>query len=132
MRKAHEAKVAGAAHMTVWGSGSPKREFLHVDDLADALVFLAKTYSDEEIVNVGSGEEVTIAELAHLIAQVVGFEGELSFDASKPDGTPRKLVDIGKIARLGWMPKTRLKPGLEETYRWFLEHAGEARGVAAA
>ena len=131
IRKAHEAKVAGAAEMSVWGSGAPKREFLHVDDLADALVFLARTYSGEEIVNVGSGQEVTIGELARLVVEVTGFAGTLSFDASKPNGTPRKLVDIGKIEGLGWTPKTRLKPGLTETYDWFLRHAADARGIAA-
>ena len=131
IRKAHEAKVAGAAGMSVWGSGAPKREFLHVDDLADALVFLARTYSGEEIVNVGSGQEVTIGELARLVVEVTGFAGTLSFDASKPDGTPRKLVDIGKIEGLGWTPKTQLKPGLTETYDWFLRHAADARGIAA-
>jgi GDP-L-fucose synthase len=132
MRKAHEAKTSGAKTMSVWGSGLPRREFLHVDDLADALVFLARTYSDEEIVNVGSDEEVTIGDLARLIVEVVGFQGELGFDATKPDGTPRKLVDISRIRALGWAPKTALQPGLTETYRWFLDHASDARGVRAA
>jgi GDP-L-fucose synthase len=127
MRKAHEAKTAGQP-MTVWGSGQVFREFLHVDDLADAVVFLAKTYSGEEIVNVGSGEEVTIAELARLIAKTVGLTSDLTFDASKPDGVQRKLVDSGKLAALGWRPGVRLDEGLGSTYRWFVEHQAEARG----
>ncbi len=130
MRKAHDAKADGARTMTVWGSGSPLREFLHVDDLADALVFLAKTYSGEEIVNVGSGEEVTIRELATGIAQAVGFQGSLEFDATKPDGTPRKLVDVSKLHGLGWRHSIGLKDGLAETYQWFLSHGGALRGVA--
>jgi GDP-L-fucose synthase len=131
MRKAHEARLAGASTMTVWGSGKPLREFLHVDDLADALVHLARVYSDEEIVNVGSGAEVSIGELAHIICRVVGFEGDLVFDASKPDGTPRKLVDVTKLNGLGWRASTGLEQGLAETYAWFRTHVAEARGVSA-
>ncbi|MDB5438416.1 MAG: hypothetical protein JWM33_843 [Caulobacteraceae bacterium] len=130
MRKAHEARRSGAPVMTVWGSGEPKREFLHVDDLADALVFLAKTYSGEEIVNVGSGEEVTIRQLAEAVCAAVGFEGELVFDATKPDGTPRKLVDVAKLHGLGWNRARGLQAGLAETYSWFLDHAGDLRGAA--
>ena len=115
--------------MSVWGSGRAKREFLHVDDLADALVFLAQHYSGEEIVNVGSGDEVSIGELARLIAGIAGVQGELVFDPSKPDGTPRKLVDSGKIHALGWRATTPLEDGLRDTYRWFLDHYAEARGV---
>ncbi|HEX6859862.1 MAG TPA: GDP-L-fucose synthase [Caulobacteraceae bacterium] len=130
MRKAHEARLSGAPSMSVWGSGRPQRELLHVDDLADALVHLARVYSDEEIVNVGSGQEVTIAELAHMIARVVGFGGELEFDASKPDGTPRKLVDVSKLTGLGWRASIGLEQGLAETYNWFRTHIADARGVS--
>ena len=122
VRKAHEAKLAGAADFTIWGSGTPLREFLHVDDLADALVFLARTYSGEEIVNVGSGEEVAIGDLADLVAATVGFEGAVLRDASKPDGTPRKRLDTGKLEGLGWRPSIGLKQGVEGVYRWYLEH----------
>jgi GDP-L-fucose synthase len=131
MRKAHEAAQANTDTLTVWGSGRPRREFLHVDDLADALVFLAERYSDEEIVNVGSGQEVTIAELAQLIAKAVGLKAQLAFDASKPDGVARKLVDVNKLTGLGWRPSIGLEEGLAATYRWFLDHHAEARGVHA-
>ena len=120
LAKAHAAKRAGAATLEVWGSGSPKREFLHVDDLADALVFLMMRYSDALPLNVGTGEEVTIRELAETVAAVVGFSGRLAFDASKPDGTPRKLVDSRRLRALGWAPTTRLRAGLERTYQWYL------------
>lgn len=130
MRKAHEAAQSGAATMTVWGSGSPRREFLHVDDLADALVHLARVYSDEEIVNVGSGQEVTIAELARTIARVTGFNGEIVFDAGKPDGVARKLVDVTKLTGLGWRASTSLEQGLGDTYNWFCAHIADARGVS--
>ena len=107
--------------MTIWGSGSPKREFLHVDDCADAVVFLTKTYSDFGHINVGSGEDQTIDELARQIMKVVGFHGELIHDTSKPDGTPRKLMSNAKLAAMGWTPKISLEDGLAQTYRWFLE-----------
>lgn len=116
LRKAHEAKVGGSGSMEVWGSGEPLREFLHVDDLADAVVFLAKTYSGSTPVNVGSGEEMSIRELAELICAVVGFEGALKFDASKPDGTPRKLADISYLKSLGWNKARPAKVGIEQTY----------------
>ncbi|MCB1106431.1 MAG: NAD-dependent epimerase/dehydratase family protein, partial [Cephaloticoccus sp.] len=116
LRKAHEAKLAGASTMTVWGSGNPLREFLHVDDLADALVFLAKNYSGDMHINVGSGEEVSIRQLAELICDVVGFDGELVFDASKPDGTPRKLADASRLTAMGWHATTGLKDGIQKTY----------------
>ncbi len=125
MRKAHEAKLAGAKAVSVWGSGTPLREFLHVDDLADALVFLARTYSEDGFVNIGTGDEVSIAALAHMVADAVGFEGRLEFDASKPDGTPRKLVDTAKLNALGWTPSIPLARGVAEVYRWFLEHGAE-------
>ncbi len=129
MRRAHEAKQSKAAHLTIWGTGSPRREFLHVDDLADALVFLMQTYSDESTINVGSGEEVSIAALAELVRDVVGFQGALSFDASKPDGTPRKLLDVSRMKERGWASKTSLPDGLKTTYQWFLEHIRDYRGL---
>jgi GDP-L-fucose synthase len=130
--KTHRAKVTGAAEVEIWGTGAPRREFLHVDDLADALVFLMERYSHEELVNIGTGTDVTIRELAGLVQRVVGFKGGLRFDASKPDGTPRKLLDVSKVTALGWTAKTPLEDGLAQTYRWFLEHQTEARGVASA
>jgi GDP-L-fucose synthase len=132
IRKAHEARDSGAREMVLWGTGTPRREFLHVDDLADALVFLAENYNGERIVNVGTGEELTIRQLAEAVMEVVGFEGRLGFDPSKPDGTPRKLVDSSKLHALGWHHRHDLKSGLESTYAWFLEHIGSARGMAAA
>lgn len=119
LRKAHEAKSSGAPAMEIWGSGRPFREFLHVDDLADALVFLMKHYSDPAPINVGAGTDITIADLARLIAKVVSFEGELVFDAGKPDGTPRKLLDTGRLNRLGWRPTIPLEAGLAATYEWY-------------
>jgi GDP-L-fucose synthase len=126
LRKAHEAKLAGAAEMTVWGSGTPLREFLHVDDLADALVFLAQTYSAEDFVNIGTGEEFSIAELAHMVSAAVGFPGKLVFDATRPDGTPRKLIDTTRLQGLGWKPSIPMQRGLAEVYDWFLEHRASA------
>jgi GDP-L-fucose synthase len=122
IRKAHSAKVAGDASFTIWGTGSPRREFLHVDDCADALVHLMKTYSDLEHVNVGSGADVTILDLAHLVAEAVGFAGEVVTDPSKPDGTPRKLMAAGKLRAQGWAPKIALKDGIASVYAWFLEN----------
>jgi GDP-L-fucose synthase len=120
MRKAHEAKLEEAREISVWGTGTPRREFLHVDDCADALIHMIKFYSADEHVNVGSGEDLTIAELARLVAKIVGFEGQISFDASKPDGTPRKLMSAEKIRSLGWSPTIQLAVGLESTYDWYL------------
>lgn len=120
IRKAHESKLAGAATLTVWGSGTPLREFLHVDDLADALVFLARTYSAGAFVNVGSGAEVSIADLARIVADVVGFDGALEFDASRPDGTPRKLLDTGLLDGHGWSAHIPLRDGIADAYAWFL------------
>ncbi len=122
MRRVHEAKQNGAATVEIWGTGKPLREFLHVDDLADALVFLLRHYSAEGHVNVGTGEEVSIRELAESIAQVVGFTGRLAFNTEKPDGTPRKLSDVAKINALGWRAKIGLQEGLAATYRWFLDN----------
>ena len=116
---------AGSAELTIWGTGSPRREFLHVDDCADALVFLLKSYSGEEHVNVGSGVDVTILELAQLVAGVVGFGGNIVRDLSKPDGTPRKLMSADRLRAFGWSPKVDLRPGLETTYQWFLENRAE-------
>jgi GDP-L-fucose synthase len=118
--KAHLAKRANAPTMEVWGTGEPRREFLHVDDLADACVFAMKHYSGDEHLNIGSGSDVTIRELAEMIGAVVGYEGELTFDASKPDGTPRKLMDVSRIAALGWKPRIPLREGLASTYRALL------------
>ncbi|KAK2646458.1 hypothetical protein Ddye_021653 [Dipteronia dyeriana] len=122
MRRFHEAKTNKAKEVVVWGTGSPLREFLHVDDLADAVVFMIENYSGLEHLNVGSGKEVTIKELAELVKEVVGFEGDLVWDSSKPDGTPRKLMDSSKLAALGWQPKVELKDGLVDTYKWYLEN----------
>jgi len=123
LRKFHTAKVEGAREVAIWGTGRPRREFLHVDDLADACVFLMESYSGEEIVNVGTGEELTIAELAGLVREVVGARAEIVFDASKPDGTPRKLLDVSRLTALGWQARIPLREGLESTYAWFLENA---------
>ncbi len=124
--KAHDAKTTGKDSLTLWGSGTPRREFLHVDDLADACVFLMKTYSDEQLVNIGVGSDVTIRELAELIADVVGFKGGFTFDSSKPDGTPRKLVDVGRINALGWKAKTALRDGIAATYQWYRQNVANA------
>ena len=129
IRKAHEAKKHGLKELVVWGSGTPRREFLHVDDCADALVHLLKVYSEMEHVNVGSGEDITILELAKIVTDVVGFDGQVVLDASKPDGTPRKLMSGEKLAALGWKPSRQLKAGILETYQWFLSHV--ARGLDA-
>ncbi|HSD34358.1 MAG TPA: GDP-L-fucose synthase [Alphaproteobacteria bacterium] len=127
--KTHAAKERGAEVVEIWGTGTPRREFLYVDDLADALVFLMRRYSGEEHVNVGTGTDVTIRELAELIAKVVGFQGRMRFDPAKPDGTPRKLLDVSKLTRMGWAATTPLEEGLRRSYRWFLDHQAEARGV---
>jgi GDP-L-fucose synthase len=119
MRKFHEAAASGAREVIIWGTGSPRREFLHVDDLADASVFLMLNYDSGDIVNVGVGEDVSIRELAEMVQRVTGFEGQLAFDASKPDGTPRKLLDVSKIRALGWTPSIPLERGISETYEWY-------------
>jgi len=122
IRKAHEAREAGAASMTIWGTGTPMREFLHADDCADALVHLIQVYSAPGHVNVGSGEDLTIEALARLVMEVVGFEGELEKDLTKPDGTPRKLMSADRLRTLGWSPKIGLREGLEDAYSWFLKN----------
>ncbi len=121
MAKMHEAKASGADSVEVWGSGKPRRELMYVDDCADALVHLAKVYSGEGHVNVGTGQDLTIEEIAQTIASVVGFEGRLQFDRSKPDGTPQKLLDVQRLSDLGWRPSTSLVDGLEATYRWYVD-----------
>jgi GDP-L-fucose synthase len=121
IRKAHEAKLRGDKEIIVWGTGTPRREFLHADDCADALVFLLKHYSEAEHINVGSGEDLSILELTQLVCGVVGFTGEIVHDLSKPDGTPRKLMSADKLRALGWAPKIGLEQGIAETYGWFLK-----------
>jgi len=130
IRRFHEAKERGDPTLSIWGTGTPRREFLHVDDLADAVVHLLKTYDEEPIVNIGWGEDVTIRELAETVAAVAGFQGRLVFDASKPDGTPRKLLDTSRLTSLGWKPKIPLRAGIEQTYAWFKAHVAEARLTA--
>jgi GDP-L-fucose synthase len=120
IRKAHEAKIAGAGEMVVWGSGAPRREFLHVDDCADAVVHMMGVYSGEQHMNVGSGEDVSIADLARLVSDIVGFSGRIVFDTSKPDGTPRKLLDVSRLAQTGWRHRIGLREGIASTYDWFL------------
>src|SRR5581483_9275065 len=123
LRRIHEAKIANAPTVTVWGTGTPRREFLHVDEFADASVFLIKTYSGEEPVNIGVGTDLSIAELARMIADVVGYRGEIVYDRSRPDGTPRKLVDVSRLTALGWKAKLDLRAGLQKTYQNFLTNA---------
>jgi GDP-L-fucose synthase len=129
LRKFHEAKQVGARSVTVWGTGKAKREFLHVDDLASAAVFLMQHYSSADPINVGMGDDLSIAELASVIADVVGFEGEILYDLSKPDGTPRKLLDISRIRALGWQPEIDLREGLTSTYEWFRQNVENANPV---
>jgi GDP-L-fucose synthase len=127
LRRFHEAKEAGAAEVTLWGSGRPRREFLYVDDLADACLFLMQNYADGQPVNIGWGRDQTIAELAATIAQVVGYSGVTRYDISKPDGAPRKLLDTGRLTALGWTPRTELGAGIRLTYEWFLNNRARLR-----
>ena len=127
MRKAHDAKTQGADALPVWGSGTPRREFLHVDDMADACVYLMQHYSGHEHVNIGVGDDITIADLARLVAKTVGFEGEVALDPTKPDGTPRKLLDVSQLHALGWRHRIDLAEGLAGTYQWFLDNYDDAR-----
>ena len=127
LRKVHEAKRSGAAEIVIWGTGTPRREFLHVDDAASALVHLMKVYSGAEHVNVGTGADITIMELAKLVCEVVGFAGTIVSDSSKPDGTPRKLLDISKLRATGWRPRYELREGLMDAYRWFQANEATAR-----
>ncbi|MDH3703242.1 MAG: GDP-L-fucose synthase [Alphaproteobacteria bacterium] len=128
MRRAHEAKLDNAAELMVWGTGRPRREFMHVNDLADAAIFLMREYDDEAPINVGVGADVTIRELAQTICEVVGFTGRLAFDLSKPDGTPQKLLDVTRLTDLGWTAGTALRVGLAETYAWYLKDGGARAG----
>lgn len=127
IRKFHDAKAGGSDAVVVWGTGRPRREFLHVDDLADACLFLMRAYDSDDPVNIGWGEDIPIAELAATIRGIVGFAGELRFDTSKPDGTPRKLLDVSRLNALGWRPQIKLADGIAATYRWFLEHQADYR-----
>jgi len=126
IRRFHEAKVSGISNVVVWGTGTPRREFLYVDDMADACVHLMKNYSCEELVNIGTGEDITIAEFARLVAATVGYTGEISFDTSRPDGTPRKLLDVGRLANLGWRAGTSLEDGIRSAYRAYLSESKQA------
>ncbi|MGC1563949.1 MAG: GDP-L-fucose synthase [Bradyrhizobium sp.] len=128
IRRFHEAKASGSTDVVVWGTGTPRREFLYVDDLADACVYLMKNYSGDELVNIGTGEDVTIAEFARMVAGVVGYTGAIGFDPSRPDGTPRKLLDVSRLAKLGWRARTSLEDGLKLAYRAFLSETGQAAG----
>lgn len=122
IRRFHEAQATGQPEVTVWGSGTPRREFLHVDDLADACLFLMRHYQDDSHINVGTGEDLTIRELAEMVRDTVAPGVELVFDTTKPDGTPRKLLDVSRLHQLGWRHRIELRPGIEQTYRWFLDH----------
>ncbi|MBA2125772.1 GDP-fucose synthetase [Hyphomicrobium methylovorum] len=127
LRKVHEAKKSGADRIVVWGTGSPRREFLHVDDAASAVVHLMKTYSEAEHVNVGSGEDIPIIDLTHLICEIVGFEGRIETDTTKPDGTPGKLLDVSRLSATGWRPRYDLRSGLRDAYDWFKANEATAR-----
>jgi GDP-L-fucose synthase len=127
IRKFHEAREAGSPSVEIWGTGTPRREFLHVDDLADAALFLMQHYDSPEIINVGIGEDISIRELAELVGRVVDYRGELAFDTSKPDGTPRKLLDVGRLSALGWGASINLGLGVRQTYEWFLENRAHIR-----
>lgn len=128
IRRFHEAKVSGASNVVVWGTGTPRREFLYVDDLADACIHLMKTYSDESLINIGTGEDISIAEFARLIADTVGYTGEISFDVSRPDGTPRKLLSVERLTSLGWRAQTPLADGIRLAYQAF-QHDRPARSI---
>jgi GDP-L-fucose synthase len=125
IRRFHAAKLSGVSNVVVWGTGTPRREFLYVDDLADACVHLMKTYSDDELVNIGTGKDITIAEFARVVASTVGYAGEISFDPSRPDGTPRKLLDVSRLAKLGWRARTSLEDGIRLAYQAFLRETQE-------
>ncbi|MGJ4920612.1 GDP-L-fucose synthase [Bradyrhizobium oligotrophicum] len=126
IRRFHEARLADAPEVVVWGTGTPRREFLYVDDMADACVYLMKTYSEAGLVNIGTGEDITIADFARVVAATVGYQGRISFDPSRPDGTPRKLLDISRLAKLGWRATTSLKEGIARAYQAFLRETGQA------
>ena len=122
IRKFHEAKINNSPYVEVWGTGTPKREFLHVDDLADAVVYLMNNFDENEPLNIGTGEDISIKELAELIKKIVGYEGEIRFDTTKPDGTPRKLLDVSRLHSTGWKHRITLKEGIKQTYEWFKEN----------
>jgi len=126
IRRFHEAKLSGKSNVVVWGTGTPRREFLFIDDMADACIHLMKSYSGDELVNIGTGEDITIAEFARVVAASVGYSGEISFDPSRPDGTPRKLLDVRRLARLGWRARTLLEDGIRLTYRAYLSESKQA------
>jgi GDP-L-fucose synthase len=127
LRKFHEAKTAGGSKVVVWGTGTPRREFMHVDDLADACLHLMRAYEDPAIINIGVGEDISIRELAELIGRIAGFSGSIVYDDTKPDGMPRKLLDISRLKRQGWAPKIPLEDGIRQTYQWYwntlMEHS---------
>jgi GDP-L-fucose synthase len=126
IRRFHEAKMSGAKNVVVWGTGTPRREFLFVDDLAEACIHLMKIYSSGELVNIGTGEDITIAEFARLVAATIGYSGEISYDTARPDGTPRKLLDVRRLAKLGWRAKTSLEDGLKVAYQAYLSENRQA------
>jgi GDP-L-fucose synthase len=128
IRKVHEAKLRNQREVTIWGTGTPRREFLHADDLADALLFLLENYDSSEIINVGCGEDQTIRELVEIVARVIGFKIDLVFDTTKPDGTPRKLLDTTRLQAMGWKSRISLNDGIQQTYHWFLESSAQLRG----
>lgn len=132
IRKMHEAKKAQASSVLLWGSGTPRREFMHVDDLASALVFLVEHYDEDDHINVGVSEDIEIRHLGQMIADVVGYKGRIVQDLTKPDGTPRKLMDSSRLLALGWRPSINLRQGIEETYAWYLAHENELRGLAGS
>tara|TARA_A100001037_G_scaffold304520_1_gene341568 strand:+ start:1546 stop:2520 length:975 start_codon:yes stop_codon:yes gene_type:complete len=131
IRKMHDAKVSGANEVVIWGTGTPRREIMYADDMADACVYLMQNYSGEEFVNIGVGDDISITDFATLVAEVVGFEGEFAYDTSKPDGTPRKLVDVSRLKGLGWNSKITLREGVERTYAWFVENEDNIRTLGA-
>jgi len=126
IRRFHEAKLSGASNVAVWGTGTPRREFLYVDDMADACVYLMKAYSGADMINIGTGEDITIAEFARLVASIVGYSGAISYDTSRPDGTPQKLLDVGRLTKLGWRARTSLQDGLRQAYQSYLSETKQA------
>ena len=129
IRRFHEAKLSGASEVTIWGTGTPIREFLHVEDLASAVEFLLLNYDDSQTINIGSGKEIAISELARLVADVLGYSGTIAQDPSKPDGTPRRILDTSRLTALGWQPRWQLRDGIADAYKWFVDHQAEFRAV---
>ena len=127
IRKFHEAKLQATSHVSLWGTGTPRREFLHVDDLAQACLFLMASYDSPEILNVGAGKDISIAELANVVGEAVGYYGPVEFDSSRPDGTPRKLLDVTRLTEFGWRPQIALADGIRQTYQWYVQHQSTAR-----